>query len=68
MEMMHLLLRYPEIITNLQFIKASTIPLELRPGILCHKEDKIQDGEYVTSPLDNYKQNLFRNGGMAKFY
>ena len=37
MEMMHLLLRYPEIITNLDFIKVSTMPLELRPGIPCHK-------------------------------
>ena len=54
---MHLLLRYPEIITNLDFIKVSTMPLELRPGIPCHKEDKIQDGEYITTPLDNYKCN-----------
>ena len=34
MEMMHMILKYPEVITNLEFIKVTTMPLELRGGII----------------------------------
>ena len=33
MEMLHVMLKYPEVVTNLEFIKVTTMPLELRAGI-----------------------------------
>ena len=32
MEMFHVVLKHPEVVTNLKFIKDSTLPLELRAG------------------------------------
>ena len=33
MEMIHLMLQYSEVYTDLNFVKVCTLPLELRPGI-----------------------------------
>ena len=38
-EMQHVILRYPEIITNLKFIKVSTMPLEYRSGVIIRSEN-----------------------------
>ena len=56
-EMVHLLLRYPETITNLSFVHVSTLPLEFRAGsekreksdtIPLHRRNRNQrDGEQV---------------------
>ena len=43
------------------------MPLELCPGIPCHKENKVHDGEYVTTPLDNYKQNVLEMEAWQNF-
>ena len=58
MEMLHMLLQYPEVLTNLKFIKVSTIPLELCAGIPTQKQFTVEDGAFVTSPIDNYKQHV----------
>ena len=48
MEMLHSMLRYPEVYTDLCFISITTTPLELRPGI------EIQNGstKFVTDEAD----------------
>ena len=33
MEILHLMLEYPEVVKNLDFIKVSTFPLDLRAGV-----------------------------------
>ena len=59
MEMLHVILKYPEVITNLQFIKVCTMPLELRGGIMLDSTKIIEDGAYVTTAIDQYRKNVF---------
>jgi hypothetical protein len=64
MEMLHVMLKYPEIITDLNFINISTLPLELRPAV--EKDKKIQisytglhdvdDGAYVGCLSNNIRR------------
>eukprot|EP00957_Ditylum_brightwellii_P084917 6457180-Ditylum_brightwellii.AAC.1 len=39
LEMLHVMLKYPEIVTNLKFIKVTTMPLELLGGIAIAFDD-----------------------------
>ena len=56
-EMLHVILQYPEIITNLNFVKVTTMPLEYRAGIKMTTEDRVEDGAFVTSGIDHYRNN-----------
>ena len=38
LEMLHNMLKYPEIVTKLDFIKLPTMPLELRTGIVIESD------------------------------
>ena len=58
--MVHLLLRYPETITNLSFIHVSKFPLEFRAG--SEKREKSD-----TIPLHRRNQNQ-RDGKQVNFY
>ena len=50
-EMPHILLKYPEVVTNLDFIKVSIIPLELRSGIKGNYDTETKDGAYAVSAV-----------------
>ena len=46
MEMLHVMLKYPEVVTNLEFIKVTTMPLELRAGITIESDIQNEDGTF----------------------
>jgi predicted GIY-YIG superfamily endonuclease len=60
LEMLHMLLKYPEIVTNLDFIKVTTMPLELRAGIAinCDAQHDEEDGAYVGCAMDVFRKSL----------
>ena len=58
MEMMHLMLGYVEVVTNLDFCNISTMPLELRAGIKIDSDClENEDGNYITTEVDNFRRN-----------
>ena len=61
MEMMHLMLGYVEVVTNLDFCKVSTMPLELRAGIKIESDlVSNEDGAYVTTEVDYFRRNALQ--------
>eukprot|EP00957_Ditylum_brightwellii_P052664 3992653-Ditylum_brightwellii.AAC.1 len=54
MEMMHVMLKYPKIITNLKFVKISTMPLELIGGIALSSDVITEDGAYTCSAIESF--------------
>ena len=56
-EILHLMLKYPEVMTNLDFIIVSAFLLEIRAGIIVDSGMETEDGEYfiaeVLYPLSN---------------
>ena len=60
MEMLHMIPHHPEVITNLNFEKVSTMPLELRPGVILKSKEasKPKDGAHITSPTDYYRRKI----------
>ena len=55
-EMLATMLKYPEIITNIEFKKVSTMPLELRGGIAFQVKKGVEDGAFVTTFLDSFRK------------
>ena len=58
MEMLHVMLKYPEVVTNLEFIKVTTMPLELRAGIAIESDIQNEDGAFVGSAIDGFRKSL----------
>ena len=56
LEMLHNMLKYPEIVTNLDFIKVSTMPLELRAGIMVESDKQIEDGAFVMTAIESFRR------------
>jgi hypothetical protein len=50
------MLKYPEIVTNLEFIKVTTMSLELRGGIAITFDDNTEDDAYICSAVENYRR------------
>ena len=62
MEMMQVILEYPEVYTNLVFENICTLPLELRPGIeMIKKENGPDDHAQTVSDIARVRSNKFRN-------
>ena len=61
-EMLHMMLRYPEVYTDLKFISISTMPFELRCLEKIDTNNKIEDGFYG-NPILFYSRtkNTFLN-------
>ena len=58
LEMVHMLLQYPEVITNLRFESIQTVDLERRKGIQVNKNHDNQDGAYVGSLSDDVRKGM----------
>ena len=58
MEMLHMMLKYPEVVTNLDFVKVTTMPLELRSGIVIKSDIEREDGAFVRSAIDGFRRLL----------
>eukprot|EP00957_Ditylum_brightwellii_P149191 11361097-Ditylum_brightwellii.AAC.1 len=54
LEMLRVMLKYPEIVANLEFIKVTTMPLELWGGIANTFDDNTEDDAYVCSAVENF--------------
>ena len=54
MEMLNTMLKYPEVVTNLKFIKVSTLTLELREGIIVDSDTETGDGAYGIDEVVNF--------------
>ena len=48
-EILHVILEYPEVVTNLNFIRVSTMPIEFRAEIILQLESVVQDGVFVSA-------------------
>jgi len=59
-QMLHAILRYPEVITNLIFAAITTMPLELRAGIKVDSDmvDVLEDGAFIGSAVDSFRRAL----------
>eukprot|EP00957_Ditylum_brightwellii_P187524 14280970-Ditylum_brightwellii.AAC.1 len=53
-EMLHVMLKYPEIVTNLESIKVTTMPLELWGGIATTFNDNTEDDAYICSAVESF--------------
>eukprot|EP00957_Ditylum_brightwellii_P012076 912864-Ditylum_brightwellii.AAC.1 len=56
--MYHVMLKYPEVVTNIHFVNISTLPLELQAGISVtdnarNEGANVEDGAFVHSDVDN---------------
>ena len=58
LEMLHLILQYLEVVRNLNFIKVSTIPLELCAGTAFQSDALIEDGAYDETVVQNFRRSL----------
>ena len=58
MEMLHVMLKYPEVVTSLEFIKVTTMSLELRAGITIESDIQNEDGVFVGSVIDGFRKSL----------
>ena len=61
-EILHVILEYPEVVTNLNFIRVSTMPIEFRGGIMLPKESVVQDGVFVGSAIETFRTNKIFQG------
>jgi predicted GIY-YIG superfamily endonuclease len=58
LEMIHQLLKYPEVVTNLRFVTIQTVPLEMRSGVAIEREADAEDGSHIGSISDDIRRNL----------
>ena len=61
MEMLHVLLKYPEVVTNLDFIKVSILPLYIWGGIKVDYDTETEDVAYVIAAVEYF-------GGLLGIY
>ena len=61
MEMMHVMLKYPEVVTNLEFIHITTLLLELRVGIIIetYSNTDLEYGAYAHTIIDNIPNSAY---------
>eukprot|EP00957_Ditylum_brightwellii_P026214 1982369-Ditylum_brightwellii.AAC.1 len=52
--MLHVMLKYPEIVTNLEYIKVTTMPLELQGGIAITFDTIAEDTAYACSAVESF--------------
>ena len=58
-QMLHHMLRYAEVITDLNFVVISTLPLELRMGgIKVVTDNAVEDGAFVSSASNHIRNNM----------
>ena len=56
MEMLHRMLKYSEVGTNLNFNKVSEFPLEIRAGIVVDSYTVTEDGANVIAVVDAFRR------------
>ena len=54
MEMIHMMLKNPEVVTYLDFNKVSTFILEIRAGVIVYSDIETEDGVYIITALEDF--------------
>eukprot|EP00957_Ditylum_brightwellii_P046527 3531212-Ditylum_brightwellii.AAC.1 len=54
--MLHVMLKYPAIVTNLEFMKVTTMPLVIWGGIAVTFDDNTEDDEYTYSAVESFRR------------
>ena len=54
MEIIYVMLKYPDVVTNIVFIKLSTLQLYLWAGIIVHFDTETEDGAYVITSVEAF--------------
>eukprot|EP00957_Ditylum_brightwellii_P181901 13858246-Ditylum_brightwellii.AAC.1 len=54
--MLHVMLKYPEIVTTFEFIKVTTMPLELWGGIAITFDENTEDDAYICFAVENFRR------------
>ena len=57
-EMIHQMLKYPDVKTNMRFVTIQTIPLEMRTGIAIEKYRQAEDGAHIGSITNDMRMSL----------
>ena len=55
---LHVMLKYQQIVNNLDFIKVSTIPQELQADIRADYDKVVEDGAYMFTVIESFSQSL----------
>ena len=55
MEMLHVILKYPEVVKNIIFIKLLTLQLDLRAGIRVNFDTDTEYGAYVITAVEAFR-------------
>ena len=58
MEMLHVMFKYPEVVTNIDFIKLSKIPLKLWLGVKVNSVTETEYGAYVVSSVESFHRSI----------
>ena len=58
LKMLHMTLKYPEVVTNLHLIKVSMMPMRFCGGIQINSGKDIEDGAYMRSAIDGFWRGL----------
>ena len=57
--MLHVIIKYPEVVTKLDFIKVTTIPLEFLGGIEVKYKIQTENGAYVRSAIYGFLNTIY---------
>ena len=56
--MLHVIIKYTEVVTNLDLIKVTTMPLEFRGGIEVKSDIQTKYSAYVGSEIDGFRKTM----------
>ena len=59
--MLHLILQHLKVIRNLNFINISTMPLELRGGVVIKSDTILEYGAYIEAAAQSFHMSLELN-------
>lgn len=64
LEMLHIMLKYPEVVRDVEFCQVPTMPLESRPAVKINSNvEQDEDRQYQTSTIDNMRRNILQLDG-----
>ena len=59
-KILHMMIKYPKVVTNINFCKISTMPLELQAGVrVDYYSDKTEDGAYVMDSIESFWSQIY---------
>ena len=60
MKIIHMMIKYPKVVTNIHFCKISTMILEVQAGVRVDSDsDQTEDGAYVMNSIESFWSQLY---------